>query len=192
MKQQPNQRAISASNITVLLWLLCSSVVANADSTTELFEAINARLSYMQPVAEYKELFHLPVEDLPREATVLEEAKLAAATAGLQPDSVVEFFRIQMTLSKIIQYRHRATLLSGTAIVDTPDLENDIRPALDTLGTQINQLLAARIQEIGNINETDWTLFSRIIDDIYLDAANERRLFQSLLPIRSLYTEERE
>lgn len=192
MRQQLKSHTISIPGIAVLLWLPCLSIAAHADSTTELFEAINTRLSYMQSVAEYKEVMHLPVEDLPREAIVMEEAKLAAAAAGLQPDTVTEFFRTQMTLAKIIQYRHRAALLSGTEIIGTPDLENNIRPALDALGSQINQLLAVRLLEYGDITETDWSLFSRIIDDDYLDEANERSLFQSLMSVRTQTAERQE
>lgn len=176
---------MTTSNITVLIWLIGIAMPAHADTTEELFSAINARLAHMQSVADYKETFHLPVEDIPREAIVLEEARLAAAAAGLEADSVEKFFETQITLGKIIQYRRRAALLSGVAPLTSPDLENIVRPALDALGSQINQLLARRLQETGSINESDWALFANIINDEYLEPADERNLFDSLLSVRA-------
>ncbi len=175
----------TAAKITVLLWLISIAIPARADMTLELFSAINSRLAHMQSVADYKETFHLPVEDLAREAIVLEEARLAASAAGLLAESVVSFFATQVTMGKIIQYRRRADLLSGVEVFTTPDLENVVRPALDALGSQINQLLARRLQETGSINESDWALFAQIIDDEYLDSSDERQLFDSLLSVRA-------
>ncbi len=175
----------TAAKITVLLWLISIAIPARADTTLELFSAINSRLAHMQSVADYKETFHLPVEDLAREAIVLEEARLAASAAGLLAESVVSFFATQVTMGKIIQYRRRADLLSGVEVFTTPDLENVVRPALDALGSQINQLLARRLQETGSINESDWALFAQIIDDEYLDSSDERQLFDSLLSVRA-------
>ncbi len=175
----------TSAKLTVLLWLISIVIPAHADTTMGLFSAINSRLSHMQSVADYKETFHLPVEDLAREAIVLEEARFAASAAGLQAESVVIFFATQVTMGKIIQYRRRADLLSGVTVLTTPDLENVVRPALDALGSQINQLLARRLQETGSINESDWALFAQIIEDEYLDSTDERQLFNSLLSVQA-------
>ena len=181
--QHPNYKN-AAAKITVLIWLLSIAMHSSADTTAELFSAINSRLAHMQSVADYKETFHLPVEDLAREAIVLEEARLAASAAGLHAASVVMFFETQVTMGKIIQYRRRAALLSGVDVLTSPDLENVVRPALDALGSKINQLLARRLQEAGSINESDWALFAQIIDDEYLESTDERKLFDSLLLVR--------
>ena len=169
--------------MVVALWLFGCANPLYADTTAELFAAINARLSYMQDVATYKALHELPVEDLPREAVVLQESKLAAAAAGLQADSVEAFFLAQINIAKIIQYRHRAALLAGLEIQETPDLELVIRPALDALGVAITQLLAQRIAEAGQLTEENWDQFNDTVTAAYLETADKRRLFQSLLSV---------
>lgn len=178
-------RTNTTAKLAVLVSLFIFALPTHADTTEELFSAINSRLAHMQSVADYKAALQLPVEDLAREAIVLEQARLAASAAGLHAESVVTFFETQVTMGKIIQYRRMAALLGGIEVLTTPDLDNVVRPALDALGSQINLLLARRLQETGNINESDWALFARIIDDEYLESSDERKLFDSLSSVQA-------
>ena len=93
------------------------------------------------------------------------------------------FFLAQIDIAKIIQYRHHAALQAGLEIQETPDLELVIRPALDALGVAITQLLAQRIAEAGQLTEENWDQFNDTVTAAYLETADKRRLFQSLLSV---------
>lgn len=85
---------------------------AEENAASTLFKTINDRLSYMEDVALFKAVNHLPIEDSVREKKVIANAKTSAASKGLDPDSVEAFFEAQISVAKAIQYRYRADLLS--------------------------------------------------------------------------------
>lgn len=82
-------RALAARNflsrITLALTttLLLSQPALAQQPATEVFLLINERLGIMEDVALYKAENNLPVEDLARELIVVENAILAAESAGL-------------------------------------------------------------------------------------------------------------
>lgn len=169
--------------LTIALCCCTSAAWAQLETTEALFDSINARLEYMRAVAAYKAQHQLPVEDLVRESEVLHAARQAAGMAGLRPESVTAFFQTQMNLAKIIQFRHRAVLLSAPPAQPARDLDSEIRPALDELSARITQLLAQRVQSTGVFTEADWPTFARVIDDPYLLEQDKRLLFDSLLQV---------
>ena len=87
-----------------------------------VFSAINERLSYMEDVALFKANHQRPIEDIKREAFVIEKAAKSAQEFGLNRESIVAFFTSQISAAKAIQYRYRADLLSQPSSKKPRDL----------------------------------------------------------------------
>uniref|UniRef100_UPI003F69F509 chorismate mutase n=1 Tax=Aequoribacter sp. TaxID=2847771 RepID=UPI003F69F509 len=90
-------------NITVLLFCLLTSLTsfANNDSEQTLYQLMSERLALMPEVAKYKWHHNLPIEDLAREAIVLE--RTVSRTTVLDPIHTRTFFGLQITAAKAIQ-----------------------------------------------------------------------------------------
>jgi chorismate mutase-like protein len=186
----PQERALLALPVRlgrvclVLTFLVCASPLALADETDQLFASLAARLAYMPDVARYKLARGIAVEDLPREAIVLENSGAAATLAGLDPTTVSHFFQVQIDVAKAIQMRHMNASDKTTAAESIPDLDGEIRPALDRLGDQIIALLAECLRSRGNFKTADRTAFDRALERSPLTATERQQLFTSLLPVR--------
>ena len=170
--------------LAFILFLVAFQVDAAEDVNTALFVAINDRLSLMEDVALYKANNSIPVEDLPREQVVLADTQTNAAKAGLNPQSVRQFFATQIAVAKAIQYRHLADWQSAPAVKDAEDLQTVIRPTLTALGDRIVLLLADSVNSGDGIEEADRALFNASITVKNVSAADRDRLFDSLLVIR--------
>ncbi|MGF1681184.1 chorismate mutase [Photobacterium minamisatsumaniensis] len=155
-----------------------------ATDTKELFSIINERLSYMEDVALYKAQNQIAIEDVKREKVVIEKAASSAEQMGLESASVVPFFTAQISAAKAIQYRYRADLLSKPNTDKPRDLKTVVRPALITLGNQINTEVASYLTVHGSLNEKDWANFKLIIDSRYLSENDKKMLFNALKEIR--------
>ena len=76
----------------LLATLLILPVFAHAEESYKtVFEKINQRMSYMQDVALYKINHHLAIEDVEREAIVVEKSKAASEKYSLDGNSTTEF-----------------------------------------------------------------------------------------------------
>lgn len=75
----------------ILIFL--SSTANGEDISLALFKSINERLSYMELVALYKAINHLPIEEIARENIVIDKAKVAAQAKGLDPVHIEVFFK---------------------------------------------------------------------------------------------------
>ena len=170
--------------VAFILFLVAFQVDAAEDVNTALFAAINDRLSLMEDVALYKANNNIPVEDLPREQVVLADTQTSAAEAGLNPQSVQQFFAAQIAVAKAIQYRHLADWQSAPAGKAADDLQAVIRPVLTDLGNRIVLLLAESINSGGGIEEADRALFTASVTASHVSEADRDRLFDSLLIIR--------
>jgi len=87
--------------LAVLLTVVTGACPARADQ--QLFDAIGTRLALMKGVAHYKFANQQAVEDLSREAIVLEQAVDAGRRINLRPSSTERFFKAQITAAKTIQ-----------------------------------------------------------------------------------------
>ena len=173
------------SRAMVLLSFLLLAFNALAGSTpAKLFSVMNERLSYMEDVALYKAINHIAIEDLDREKTVIESAAKSAASLGLDSHSVEALFSAQISAAKAIQYRYRADLLSTPETKKPRDLTSVIRPALIRLGKQINEELAAYLQEGGSFSDKDWEIFDASLSERYLSPADKKVLFDALGLVR--------
>lgn len=108
---------------------------APRDELDHLIDLLGRRLELMPAVAAWKRTHERPIEDLAREAVVLEGAKRRAALAGLAPASAARFFAVQIELAKAVQ---RRSPLSGAAL----ELRAQLRPAIARLGERILESLS--------------------------------------------------
>jgi len=170
-----------AASLILLLW----QPAAAQPETITAFQLINERLKHMEDVAMYKSVNGLPVEDLPREKIVIENAVLAAESQGLLGDSIENFFITQINVAKAIQYRSLADWLSSPISKPTPDLPNQIRPKLTELGDEIVKELAILLSHEGRIGESLRESFQLHMSVNKVSAAEVDLLFDSLLLVRS-------
>ena len=170
-----------AASLILLLW----QPAAAQPETITAFQLINERLKHMEDVAMYKSVNGLPVEDLPREKIVIENAVLAAESQGLIGDSIENFFITQINVAKAIQYRSLADWLSSPISKPIPDLPNQIRPKLTELGDEIVKELALLLSLGGRIGESLRESFHLHMSVNKVSAAEVDLLFNSLLLVRS-------
>ena len=170
--------------LTSLILLLWQPAAAQPETITA-FQLINERLKHMEDVAMYKSVNGLPVEDLPREKVVIENAVLAAESQGLIGDSIENFFITQINVAKAIQYRSLADWLSSPISKPIPDLPNQIRPKLTELGDEIVKELALLLSHEGRIGESLRASFQLHMSVNKISAAEVDLLFDSLLLVRS-------
>ena len=170
-----------AASLILLLW---QPAAAQPEAITA-FQLINERLKHMEDVAIYKSVNGLPVEDLPREKIVIENAVLAAESQELLGDSIEGFFIAQINVAKAIQYRSLADWLSSPISKPIPDLPNQIRPKLTELGDEIVKELALLLSLEGRIEESLRESFHLHMSVNKVSAAEVDLLFDSLLLVRS-------
>ncbi|MGR5061939.1 chorismate mutase [Photobacterium sp. DNB22_13_2] len=170
--------------IVATLMCVFSLQVQATSSTDALFNTIAQRLSYMEDVGLYKFNHHLAIEDVAREEVVIEKASASAAKVGLDSSSVEGFFRAQISAAKAIQYRYRADLLNEPTSREPRDLKVVVRPALITLGNQINQKMVGYLKAGGQLSQADWDAFSQALEMNYLSEADKRALFDALAGVK--------
>ena len=174
--------------LTIILSALTfSSAASSADSKLSLllFKTIDERLGYMKDVALFKAQNQIQVEDIEREKIVLSNAKKLAVRHGLDPTSMEHFFIVQINAAKAIQYRFRAELLTLEIPARSVDLESNIRPALDQLGSDIVALFATLLQNQSAVKEESRKIFIRTLQSQSLSEVEREALFNAMLEVRS-------
>ncbi len=175
--------------ISILLLTLLPSQLWATPYATDLYSSINQRLGHMRQVALYKAQRQLPIENAEREATVIDKALASARRQGLDPASVEDFFRAQISVAKAVQYRHRADWLSQPTSEPAKDLQKQIRPALIRLSNKIIQQLADYCNHHGEFDSLKPTAFETAINTQHVNEADRQLLFNSLKQIKCLKTE---
>ncbi len=130
------------SSLCLLVLLVLSGQVQSSQTEGELDRLVNERLSYMRSVAAYKWINARPIEDVDREARVLESAEIAGLRYGIKREATRAFFVAQIEAAKDIQRYWFARWRQGGAPDKAPDLDREVRPALLQLGDAIMQALA--------------------------------------------------
>jgi len=130
--------------LAVLLTVVTGASPARADQ--QLFDAIGTRLALMKGVAHYKFANQQAVEDLSREAIVLEQAVDAGRRINLRPSSTERFFKAQITAAKTIQQYWFVKWQTTPPSAPAPDL-SEIRTELLDLGDRIIARLNAPIAQ---------------------------------------------
>ena len=135
----------------VLVALLLPAFV-QADN--ELYRLITERLLLMKPVAAYKWVHHLPIEDLAREKIVIDSAISEGLVYSIDVDASESFFAAQIEAAKGIQSCWFMRWQFGDAPDTADDLANIIRPKLISLGRRITaHLIDADSAQQDKINE---------------------------------------
>nr|WP_286168759.1 gamma subclass chorismate mutase AroQ [Duganella sp. HH105] len=107
--------------------------------------AIDQRLLLAQAVARAKWNVQAPIEDLGREAQVIQAAVKEGTALGLSKAWIETVFRAQIEASKTVQRELFAQWSAQHAgkFDDAPDLAKTIRPELDRLTTQLLRSMAS-------------------------------------------------
>lgn len=117
-----------------------------AEPLDKLRTVMVERLAMMSDVAQYKWNEGLPVEDLEREAAVLDATVARAIEAGIDPDTAVRVIEAQIAAAKRIQtalFDSWTTEQAGS-FADAPSLTETLRPRIGQLsGALIAALKAA-------------------------------------------------
>jgi len=105
---------------------------------------LNERLNIADLVALTKWDSGKPIQDSPREAQVIANARAMATERQLDPQDVAQLIAAQMEANKLVQYGLLAKWQAAGAAPDTPrpDLSKQIRPRLDELQTRLLQQYA--------------------------------------------------
>ncbi len=108
------------------------------DDVARVYAAIDARLSLMPEVAAWKWTHRRPVFDEERERAVVANAAARAPYFGLTPESVQRVFETQIKIARAVQTALFETWRNEGFPTDRAirDLETDLRPLLDTIGSE--------------------------------------------------------
>jgi chorismate mutase len=168
-----------------LLFLTLATFQASANVTSsDIFNTINERLSYMEDVALYKANKSIKIEDLKRELIVLDKANQSAQKEGLDKQSVMGFFQAQISAAKAIQYRYRAELLSVPNDKTPRDLKSVVRPNLIRLGAKLNEELAEFLTHGGRFKPSEIKDFNQTLTSPFLSENDKKMLFNALTKIQ--------
>ncbi|MEI7053886.1 MULTISPECIES: chorismate mutase [Pseudomonas] len=111
----------------------------SSESLRPLLTTLNERLNIGDLVALTKWDSGKPIQDSPREAQVIANARTLATEHQLDPEEVAQLIAAQMEANKLVQYGLLAQWQAAGAAPDTPrpDLAGQIRPRLDELQTRL-------------------------------------------------------
>lgn len=111
----------------------------SSESLRPLLKTLNERLNIGDLVALTKWDSGKPIQDSPREAQVIANARTLATEHQLDPEEVAQLIAAQMEANKLVQYGLLAQWQAAGAAPDTPrpDLAGQIRPRLDELQTRL-------------------------------------------------------
>jgi chorismate mutase len=112
---------------------------APAEALRPLLATLNERLNIGDLVALTKWDSGKPIQDSPREAQVIANARTLATEHQLDPEDVAQLIAAQMEANKLVQYGLLAQWQTAGVAPDTPrpDLARQIRPRLDELQTRL-------------------------------------------------------
>lgn len=141
--------------IAVLAGAVVSAVApahaAGEGAARKLMMLIVERLQLMPGVAMNKWNSGAAVEDLPREAVVIEAAMQAGGALGLDKAFAGRFMRAQIEAAKVVQsgLLLRWSEARQPPFAAPPDLATAIRPALDRLTPALLSALPQVLSELG-------------------------------------------
>jgi len=154
--------------------LLLGALPAAAETGSELFDLIGARLELMDDVAAYKWQHGLAIEDLEREDRVVDEVVVSALRHGLDVTGSQALFAAQVDAAKAIQRHWFEIWSAGAGPAQVPDLHSEVRPRLLWLGDAI---LAAAAAVDGRLNRE---AFAAAVQVEGLDSGHREMLFAAL------------
>ncbi|MCU0074337.1 chorismate mutase [Pseudomonas koreensis] len=135
---------LSCTLLTVLATTVHAGPTPSPEVVQGLVNTLNERLNIGDLVALTKWDSGKPIQDSPREAQVIDNARKLATERKLDPEDVAQLIAAQMEANKLVQYGLLAQWQAAGAAPDTPrpDLGKQIRPRLDELQTRLLQQYA--------------------------------------------------
>lgn len=113
-------------------------IATSADTLSAACRCICDRLVLMERVAYAKWTHGLPIEDVAREAKIVESQRLAAIGRGLDANAIESLARAQIAAAKQVQAAWFAEWrVHGAPQRVAADLQNELRPKLDDLDAQL-------------------------------------------------------
>ncbi|MGF6667680.1 chorismate mutase [Pseudomonas monsensis] len=141
----PPSRLLSCALLALFAGTAHAASAAAPESLKPLLMTLNERLNIGDQVALTKWDSGKPIQDSPREAQVIANARALAVERKLDPEEVAQLLAAQMEANKLVQYGLLAQWQAAGAAPDTPrpDLGQQIRPRLDELQSRLLRQYAA-------------------------------------------------
>jgi chorismate mutase len=142
MSVKPKLRILCCAGLSLIV--LDAQASAPPETLQPLLVTLNERLNIADLVALTKWDSGKPIQDSPREAQVIANARKLAAERKLDPEDVGQLLAAQMEANKLVQYGLLAKWQATGKAPDTPrpDLAKQIRPRLDELQNRLLQQYA--------------------------------------------------
>jgi chorismate mutase len=136
----PLRNVLSCSLLVVFSHMThAAEALTPAESLRPLLTTLNQRLNIGDLVALTKWDSGKPIQDSPREAQVIANARTLASERKLDPEDVAQLIAAQMEANKLVQYGLLTQWQAAGRAPDTPrpDLAQQIRPQLDQLQSRL-------------------------------------------------------
>ena len=171
--------------VTLIIGGLSGPATAGSE-TDAVFARIAERLALMKPVAAWKRARGAAVEDLAREAVVLEKATQSAANVGLVAETARPFFQAQITAAKEIQtcWIGRWDRNEARPPEPVPDLRTEIRPKLIEIGAALLSDIKDALEAGGRFGAAQSAAFRAKVDLDCLSAEGHAAIFKELGGLR--------
>lgn len=178
----------------VLLFVACIAhaepvaIHSGEDDARQVFELLQTRLSLMRAVAAWKYANHAPVTDATREQRVLDASVAQAQRLGIDPASARELFTLQIRIARDVQEHFIATWrMQGGNSELVQDLNQELRPELDRIGTQLLLAIYLALPEFARTDFVQhYQSFATVIDMPGIAAADRERLLAALAKVKSV------
>lgn len=107
------------------------------------------RRALMRDVAAWKWVHQQPINDPEREHKLLERMRVQGRVLGIEPDALSDFFKLQMKWARREQKRAFAAWKEGKGpVAPERDLNTQLRPELDRIGTELLRALYVSLPEL--------------------------------------------
>ena len=183
-------KAFAVFALAVVLVSGASAAHADDPIVSDVYKSIRDRLALMKPVAAWKVLRQLPVEDVERERVVLQSSIEKAEAVRVDGATARMFFKAQIEAAKEIQscWMDRWAKGEPKAPETAPDLVREVRPELIRLGSDILRSIARTFKE-GEGPPFDPAGEPEFIASIDVDCLSEdgkREIYRALLAVQPL------
>ena len=145
--------------LLALCWLLAGNVQAApvfadpAQDIDRIVELTVQRRAAMRDVAAWKWVHQLPINDPERERELLERMRAQGRVLGIEPEALADFFELQMKWARREQRRAFVEWeKSGAPTAAARDLNTELRPALDDIGSELLRALYVSVPELSAAN----------------------------------------
>ncbi len=178
-----------SSALLLVAGLACAEPVAihsAEDDVRKVFALAQQRLSLMDDVAAWKYVNNVPVTDVAREQRVLDASVAEAQRLGIDPASARELFALQIRIASEVQEHFIATWRKqGDRPERVRDLNKELRPELDRIGTQLLQAIYLSLPELARADfGQHYKSLVAVIEMPGIDAADREQVLGALAKLK--------